>query len=111
MSSIPSASGTKRLADSVRKKFDHMLDANGLQGEWHRLDAINMNVSSEFCSAARVADLAIIAKVDPDSYCGVEAEFMGNVIMGAGQTGHDRAAGAGVRHSGQARAGRLERHT
>ncbi|MDX1715817.1 MAG: universal stress protein [Anderseniella sp.] len=75
----------EEMAASVREKFDHMLDANGLQGDWRQLDAINMNVSGEFCSAARVADLAIVTKVDPDTYCGVEAEFMGNVIMGAGR--------------------------
>ena len=73
------------MASKVREKFSHALDANGLQGEWHQLDAINMSVSREFCEAARVADLAIIAQVDNDTYCGVEAEFAGNVVLGVGR--------------------------
>lgn len=73
------------LAGSVKEKFAHALDANGLQGDFHQLDAINMSVSREFCEAARVADLAIIAQVDRDTYCGVEAEFAENVVLGAGR--------------------------
>jgi nucleotide-binding universal stress UspA family protein len=73
------------MAKSVQEKFAHTLDANGLQGEFHQLDAINMSVSREFCEAARVADLAIIAQVDRDTYCGVEAEFAENVVMGVGR--------------------------
>lgn len=73
------------MAKSVREKFNHILKLNSLQGEWHELDAINMSVSREFCEAARVADLAVIAQVDRDVYCGVEAEFAENVVLGAGR--------------------------
>lgn len=73
------------MAKSVQEKFAHILDINGLQGEFHQLDAINMTVSREFCEAARVADLAVIAQVDRDTYCGVEAEFAENVVLGVGR--------------------------
>ncbi len=73
------------MSDGVRARFAHALDANGLQGEFHQLDAISVTVSREFTEAARVADLAIIAQVDAEGRGGVESDFPGNVVLGAGR--------------------------
>jgi nucleotide-binding universal stress UspA family protein len=73
------------MSDGVRGKFARALDANGLQGEFHQLDAISVTIAREFCEAARVADVAVIAQVDSENHGGVEGEFAGTVAMDLGR--------------------------
>ncbi len=73
------------MAKQMREKFERAMTLNSLSYEWRELDAISSSIGREFAQQCRFADLAVIAQVDTDEFCGVEPSFAEYVVMEAGR--------------------------
>jgi nucleotide-binding universal stress UspA family protein len=73
------------MAKKVKEKFDRTMKLNSLSAEWRQLDALGSSISHEFIQQCRTADLAMIAQEDPNANNGVEAGFVGSIVMDSGK--------------------------
>jgi len=73
------------MARKVKEKFDRSMKLNSLSAEWRQLDALGSSISNEFIRQSRIADLAVVAQVNPDIYNGVEAGFAESIVMDSGR--------------------------
>ncbi|MBI2720083.1 MAG: universal stress protein [Rhizobiales bacterium] len=75
----------KDNAAKVREAFEVAMKRDGLNSDFHAIDARTPLIADEVIASGRSADAILVSATNPDEVTGVERDFVEQVIMGAGR--------------------------
>jgi len=72
-------------ATEVKAKFDKLLAAEGLNGEWRQVKSTSTIIADVVVEHGRMADMLVVPQSRTDDGSGIETGFAEQVIMGCGR--------------------------
>lgn len=75
----------KDNAERVKTAFEDAMRKEGLQHDFHQIDARTPVIADEVVAQGRSADLIVVSATNPEEITGVERDFIEQVVMSAGR--------------------------